>query len=196
MLEQQRAELERLGYSIVEQSEYEVVGVRSKWYWDCFATNMTVVVFVRATGPLHAVHIQSQTEATIARAKQLDPFRLPVGFQHGRAVVPVYLADGLQPDAQYLCASEQPMRYGVQFFPAALDKTTGQAHYLRTTPIWGAVYFAKWRYLVQHLIEPHNAEDREPISKFGTVYGIVLLVLVLGMLLGLPLLFFLAAVLD
>jgi hypothetical protein len=175
MLDVQRAELERQGYSIVSESPHEVVATRGKWYWDSIATHVLFVVFLRRTGPLSAANIASETERMVARAKELDRFPLPVGFQHGRAIVPVYIADSVEPDAREQCVAMQPMRFGSFVFPAALDLAANQAFYLPKTPMWGGIYYGKLRWLAKRLVGEAGVADREPISVFGALLGLFII---------------------
>lgn len=179
LLDGQVAELQRLGFAIVSRSEYEVVATRRRWCWDCFATNITFVVFLKATGPLSAAHIAGETGQLLSRARDLDTGGLPIGLQHGRAVFPVYIADRVEPDAQSLCSVAQPGRFSEMSFPAALDRSTGQAYYLRSTALWGAIYFVKLRFLAARLLEPASAPAREPLS----VPGLVLMAFIAAMFL-------------
>jgi len=178
-LDQQRDELLRLGYSIVSESEHEIVGVRSVWHWDVIATNMTYVVFLRATGPLSRANVESEYDRMIKQARELDPSRIPRGFQHGRTIVPVYIADHVEPDAIALIEGPAPMHFAVQLFPMALDRSTGQAHYLRSTRMWGAAYLPKFRFLAMRLLEPESAPDREPVSGCGILVTVLTVLLLL-----------------
>jgi len=166
-------ELRRLGYSIASETECEIVGVRNVWHWDAAATNMTYVVFLRATGPLSRSGIEAEYPRMIETARGLDPSRLPLGFQHGRMIVPVYSADRVEHDAVALIEAPQPMRFGEQVFPVAFDRSTGTAHYLRSTRLWGAGYAPKLRFLAQRLVEPESAPAREPLSWFMIALALV-----------------------
>ena len=180
ILDQYRSELERLGYAIVAESEHEVVGVRSKWYWDLMATNMTSVVFLRATGPLSAENILSETDRMVAYSKEVDPFPLPWGFQHGRSAVAVYIADSVAADAQALCNSPRGGIMPTHYFPAALDRTSGLSYYLRTTPVFGALLYSKVRYPVQRLLDPGSTPERERVSIFGSILGLFILAILVA----------------
>lgn len=189
MLDEQVAELQRLGFEIASRSDDEVVATRRKWYWDCFASSLTVVVFLQATGPLSATHITGEREQLLARAAELDTSPLPLGLQHGRATLHACVADRVEPDAQEQCTTRQPLRFSEFSFPAALDLSTGQAYFLRETAIWGAIYFAKLRFLAARLLEPASAPAREPLSLSGLVLiafivGVFLLVVLLPIVAG------------
>ena len=177
--DQQRDELLRLGYSIVSESDHEVVGVRNVWHWDVIATNMTYVVYLRATGPLSRANIESEYRRMIEQARQLDPSRIPRGLQHGRTIVPVYMADSVDQDAVLLLESASPMRFAEQVFPMAFDRSARRAYYLRSTRIWGAAYVPKLRFLAQRLLEPASAPEKEPVSGCGVVITAMMVLVLL-----------------
>jgi hypothetical protein len=178
--EDRRTELERLGYSIVSKTDDELIGVRSRWCWDGLATKLTSVVFVRSVPILSASEIRADAARLPAAAKDLDPSRLPQGLQKNRVAIAVYIAETVEPDARQICASPQPIRLPSLFYPAAFERSSGTAYYSKATPLWGGVYYAKFRYLVQRLLEPATAPAKEPVS----VFGIVMTVLVGALLLS------------
>lgn len=184
MLDQKRPELEKLGYAIISQSENEIIGVRRKWFWDCLATNLTMVIFVQTIESLTAAQINEDATRMIAQARDLDPSPLPLGFQKGRAIISVYFAGKVESDAQLLCSSPQKLRYATMFFPAAVDQSTHNVYYLRTTPFWGSFYYGKLRYPVQRLLESAKAPEREPASISGIIFGLMMLGCILFILFG------------
>jgi hypothetical protein len=167
MLTNLQEAIEKLGYSIVTKSKNEIVAVRNKWYWDCIATNLTLVVFINNVSELDNIIIEKDTQRMITIAKKVDPSKIPMGFQKGRAVIPIYIAEKVSRDAIKIINSSQSMRYGTIIFPGVLDLSTNNAYYLRDTPLWGGLYIPKLRYLVQHIIDLTNAEETEPISLIG-----------------------------
>jgi hypothetical protein len=173
VLDEQVAELQRLGFAIESRSDSEVVATRRKWYWDCLVTNLTVVVFLKATtGVLSWSQITDETDELLARARELDAGA--PALQHGVAAFPVYVADRVDPEVQYYFDSRRPSHWGAMSFPAALDRSTGQAYFRRKTPFWGGVYFAKFRFLAARLLEPASAPAREPPSVFGLVLTMII----------------------
>lgn len=180
MLDEQVAELQRLGFTIESRTDSEVVAKRRKWYWDCAFTNLTLVVFLKATKATEAVSITQITEEAdqfLARARELDAGA--VAIQHGVAALPVYVADLVDPEVQRLFDSRQRLHWEAMSFPAVLDRSSGQAYYRRKASFWGGVYLAKLRFLAARLLEPATAPEREPKSGFG----LVITGLLLGMLL-------------
>ena len=188
-LDSARAELVRMGYSVVQESENEVVGVRSKWAWDAAATKISNIVFLRATGPLSAEHIAGETARMFQEAGELDPSALPRGFQKARNVIAFYSADRVDSDAQVFCGQNQPMRFAAQYFPVALDRSTGQTYYFQGTPLWGAVYFSKFRHLAGRLAGIPGTPEEEPVSALGIAMGLLLVAATLLVIPAVALLF-------
>lgn len=176
-LETQREELARLGFRIVEQNEESIVATTRRFHWECMFTGVTYVVFVRRVEELTPSVIEADREALQARATALDPSALPRGLQKGVAVITAYVADRVSPEARALCEKKPKARFAFFYLPAALDRSTGLAHYLRSTPAWGAIYFSKFRFLIERtLATSKEAGAAWPIS----IGGAVLTVLVLG----------------
>jgi len=72
VLDEQVAELERLGFMISSPSDSEIVATRGKWYWDCLFTHLTVVVFLKATtGVLSWSQITDETDELLGRARDV-----------------------------------------------------------------------------------------------------------------------------
>ena len=167
-LDDQVAELERLGFAIVSRSGDQVVATRRTWYWECFPPHVTSVVFLRATGPLSASHIWGETDQLLARARQLDTR----GLFRVRGVLQAYVAERVEPDAQRLCNTAQPVGWNSLAFTAALDRSTGEAFFVRKTPLigGGGMHVPKLRFLAARLLEPATAPAREPLSGMGLAF--------------------------
>jgi hypothetical protein len=168
-LDEQVAELERQGFAISSRSDDEVVAMRRKWYWECFPPRVTSIVFLKVTGPLSATHIAGETDQLLARARELDTGGL--GLFRVRGVLQAYVADIVEPDAQRLCSTAQPIGFNSLAFTAALDRSTGEAFFVRKTPLigGGGMYVPKLRFLAARLFEPGTAPAREPLSGMGLV---------------------------
>ncbi len=175
-LELQRQELERFGFQLVKDGSDTLIALRQKWYPDCLLTKMTYVVFVRQLQHLSADMIEADRTQLQAEAKQLNPSLLPRGFQAGVSVITIYIADQVDFEAQSICKSKPKIRFAWFYLPAALEQSTGKLCYLKETPLWGFVYYSKFRYLIRRLLQPTGAPVQEPKSIFGMVFGIVLLV--------------------
>ena len=183
MLDEQVAELQRLGFDVVSRSESEVVATRGKWYWDCTFTHLRLVVFLEATGTLRAADIAGREDDRVAQAEALDPRSAFTNLQHGRAILQVYVAERVEPDAQVLCESTRDVRMSVICFPAALDRSTGKAYFRRKGRFWGGIYMVKLRFVAGRLLEPAAAPARAPLSVAGAVLSAVLVGAVLSPLL-------------
>ena len=154
-LDAQRAELTRLGYAIVSQDDEGVVATRSAWYPDAIASRLRCVVFVRPVTVLDVSILTQDRAHMLTVARELLPSVLPRWLQKSRAVVAVYLADAVDPDARAFCESPQALGpFESLFYPAALDRSSGASYYWQGTPLWGGVYFSKLRFLVRRLTGP------------------------------------------
>ena len=178
-LEAQRKELQSLGFKIVSEKDDQLVAVRQKWHWDCMFTKLTYVAFVRRIAHLTVAEIDADRTRLQDQARQIDPSALPRGFQKGVAVLTCYLADRVDPDAQQMCGQSPKVRFAFFYLPAVLDGATGNAHFVRSTPAWGALFYGKFRHIIGRLLEPARTTGGEPVSIGGVVLtGIVVLVLV------------------
>jgi hypothetical protein len=181
-LEQQKTELEGQGFKIVEESPETLVAVRQRWHWDCVFSKLTAVVFVRRVGTLTTTQLETDRAELEARAKNLDPSILPRGFQKGTAVLTAYIADQIEEGARALCEQKPRVRFAWFYLPGVLNLATGQAHFLRTTPLWGAIFFGKFRYILGRLLEPKSVIGREPLSVFGTILTVLIVVMLVASL--------------
>lgn len=170
-LEAQRTELEQLGYDVVSETDDELIGVRSKWHGDCLATKLTSVALVRRVGVLTTDEIEADRERMRREARSIDPSRLPRGFQKGIAVLPIYLADRVLEDAKQWLTRKPRIRFAFFHVPSAWDGATGESHFVRRTPIWGALYYGKFRFLQRRLLEPGRPPAKEPKSRMGIALG-------------------------
>jgi hypothetical protein len=181
-LDAQRKDLETLGFRIVSEREDELVAVRPKWHWDCLFTKLTYVVFVRRTPNLTVADIEADRTRLQDQAKQIDPSALPRGFQKGVVVLTCYLADHVDPAARELCEQSPKVRFAFFYLPAVLDQSSGRAHYIRSTPMWGALFYGKFRHIIGRLLEPARTSGGEPVSVAGVVFTCVLGLLILASL--------------
>lgn len=190
-LQQRRAELERLGFSIVYQDDQSVIGTRAKWHWDCFFVKLTTVAWVKRVQEVSAQLMIQDRQWLQANASRLDPSKLPVGFQKGRAATIVYLADRAWDDAKQAVTTSPPIELGAIFLPA-IRLGTNESFTFTGTPLWGAALYPKIKFIVRRLLDPQHPDAKEPISVVGAV-----MIAILGlMFLFFPALALLAAVLG
>lgn len=173
-LELQRSELKRFQFQIVKDEPETLIGLRQKWYPDCLLTKLTDVVFVRKVQHLSVDIIEADRDQLQTDAKQLNPSLLPRGFQAGVAVITIYIADRVDFEAQSLCKQKPKIRFAWFYLPAALEQSSSKVFYLKDTPMWGFIYYSKFRYLIRRLLQPTDAPVQEPKSVVGVVFGVVL----------------------
>ena len=160
--------LERLGFNLVsaENTEYQI-GIRQKWYWDCIMTKLTQLVVVRTVETLTLDIMEQDRRFLEEKAKSLDPSRLPKGMQKGSAIIMCYKAKEITPEAKLRCIEKPSARFAFFYVPAVLDLSTGECHYIKSTPVWGAIYYAKFRFIIRQVLGQEEPKDTEPLSKIG-----------------------------
>ncbi len=172
--------LEAIGCNVVLEEEGRWVGVRSPFYWDVGFTKMTQVIMVREVEHLSSADLDVDLTWLQDNASSLDPSSLPRGFQKGIGVMAFYHAKTADPDAVARLSSKQKMAFASFFYPAGV--VGGELKMLTSTPMWGAAYFGKFRWLAKKVLTGQGPE-KEPISW--------MLPIVLGMCFGAPVLVFL-----
>jgi hypothetical protein len=177
-LDAQSRGLEQLGFKIVDRGEDSLVATAKKFHWDCLLTSMSYVVFVRKVAELTPAMIEGDREGLQQRAGQIGPSLLPRGLQKGTSVIVAYLADRVTPEARTVCESKPKVRFAYFYLPAARDGASGLLHFLRETPMWGALYFSKLRFLIQSVLVPGEGGGGWPVS----IGGILLTIFVFGTL--------------
>ena len=172
--------LEKLGFEIVstEDSEYRI-GIRQKWYWDCIMTKMTQVVVFREVDTLTLDVMEKDRIYLEKTASSLDPSRLPRGMQKGTAVLALYNAQHVSPEAKSRILSSPKIRFAFFYVPAVMNLSTGELHYITSTPTWGAIYYGKFRFLIRQLLSQNPTSESEPLSKIGLGLNILFLVIII-----------------
>jgi hypothetical protein len=171
--------LAEMGFRVVRRGASEVIAIRRKWHWDCVATRLTAVVAVREVETLDAAGIEADRARLDREAGDLDRGSLPRGFQKGVAVLALYFARRVDPTARAVLTRRPPRRWAYFQVPAAFDGETGSVLVVEKTPLWGAVYFSKFRHIARRVLDPESEPAREPLSAIGVALWVVLLLLVL-----------------
>lgn len=171
-----RAELERLGFRVVNEDATSLVATRAKWHWECFMTKLTVVALVRRVPSVTADNMNADEKWLHDKATKLDPSALPRGFQKGRAFVSVYLADQVDHSAVERAQRKPTLQFATFFMPAVRD-AAGNMAWFKETPFVGAVYYPILQFIVRRLLDPSAGAEKEPPSKVGVIMTLVLVVL-------------------
>lgn len=174
-----QAELEQLGFKVLQVEPDQIVAGRSSFYWDCIFTMMNYTVFVRRVTTLSEQIIKGDRPQLLTSAKTLNQSALPRGFQSGNAILVVYLADEIEHEAQSLCKSGARLSFAQFYLPAAVNVTSKATFVVNHTPPWGAVYYCKFRYILNRLLAPQGRLNREPSSIIGIIITSLLLLLFL-----------------
>jgi len=180
----QKAELERLDFKILEADHDRIVASRRSFYWECLLTYLNYTIFVQRVNELSLERMMNDRDRLIPESKELNRSRLPRGMQSGNAILVVYIADRVQPDAQNLCERQGKLGFAEFYVPAALDLKQNAAFLIQKTPAWGAIYYSKFRYILARLLSPQGTPNQEPRSTSGLVisaifFGFPLLYIVL-----------------
>ncbi len=182
-----RAELERQGYRVIEDEPQLLTAVRSRWHWDCVVTKLTLLVRVRRVQRVTVQLMRADRDWLNQHAGDLDPSALPRGFQKGRAVVVIYLADEADDEARALAAQAPTLEFA-SFQMAAILEASGQESWYSSTRLWGAVYYPKFQHAIRRMLDPVSPAGNEPISVLGAVLMLMMLVPLALMCCGFPLL--------
>ncbi len=170
-----QAELQRLGFQVLQADYEKLIASRRSFYWDCLLTWMNYTVFLRRVTTLSAQLIDLDRPQLKSEAKQLNRSPLPRGFQSGNAILVVYLADQVEHEAQKICEQSRRLEFAQFYVPAAIDLSNGATYFVRHTPMWGAVYYGKFRYILARLISPQEASNQEPLSTSGVIMTLLML---------------------
>jgi hypothetical protein len=179
-----RKVLEELGYHVVAADDQRVVAARQKWYWDCFVTKLTTVVFVKRVERLDVQMMEEDRKRLEQEAKTIDTSLLPRGFQKGTGVFVCYLAGSVDPAVAALVQRKPATRWAYFYFPVVVDLgAQGAGYYCHETPAWGAIYYGKFRFLAERLAAPGTPGRSEPISAAGIVLIVIIVLMLLAPLL-------------
>jgi hypothetical protein len=170
--------LENLGLEIKSSESGQLIAVGTKWHWDCVFTKVTYVVVVRTVSELTPDIIESDRKQLEKEAKNIDPSRLPRGFQKGIAVLVNYVAETVTPEAHAVLEKRPKVKWAYFYVPAAMDLSNGKMSYLKSTPAWGGIYFSKFRHVIKQVLDPDIPKAGWPVS----VGGAVLSALLVGMI--------------
>ncbi|MBE9012633.1 hypothetical protein IQ250_20750 [Pseudanabaenaceae cyanobacterium LEGE 13415] len=184
----QKAELERLGFQILQEEPNRIIASRRSFYWECLLTYVNYTLFVQRVNELSAEMMISDRDRFIPESKQVNLSPIPRGLQSGNAVLVVYVADRVKPDAQKMCERQGKLKFAEFYIPAALDLERNVAFLIRKTPAWGAIYYPKFKYILARLLSPQGIPNQEPLSTLGIGFlvigfGIPLLCLAIMLLL-------------
>lgn len=180
----QQQELECLNFRILEVMPDSIIAARRTFNWDCLFTWVNYTVFVRHVSILTAQVIETDQISLMQKAQQSNRSPLPRGFQSGNSVLVVYIADQVDLEAQQLCRQRTKLQFAQFYLPAAIDSNQ-QTYLLQKTPLWGFIYYKKFRYILNRLLQPLGTPNQEPRSTFGIILTFVLLtyiVLFVGLL--------------
>ncbi|WP_299485705.1 hypothetical protein [Acaryochloris sp. IP29b_bin.137] len=180
----QQQELTCLNFRILEVTPDTIIAARRTFNWDCLFTWVNYTVFVRRVSLLTAQVMETDQTALMQKAQQSNQSPLPRGFQSGNAVLVAYIADQVDLEAQQLCQQRTKIRFAQFYLPAALDQNQ-HTYLIHRTPLWGLIYYTKFRYILNRLLKPLGTANQEPRSIAGMILTGVIIgyMLLLGVIL-------------
>jgi len=184
-LGERKAELEKLGFTVVRDQADELVGVRLKFHWD-LTMRLFTVVRIRRTQRLE-MPLGSEQDSLEAIAKTTDYSVTPRGFQFGWQLVDIWLADSASDEALAYVGDKVGKGMGVSWHPAVLTADGTLTH---ASPFWGAAMWPKTQHVIERLAQKSTVEN-EPIAGIGLFLTLFIfwpaLASVVLMMCGLPL---------
>ncbi len=177
-LEIQKQELQNLGFKILQSSPDKIIATRKQWYLDCMFTRMSQFVFIHQVDKLTKQRIETDRQNLEAEARKIDDSLLPRGFQKGNAVFSLYFAEEMDEESKKFCHSSPAVRFAHFYLPAAYEKKTNSLYYLQHSPIWGFLFYPKFRYLIRRLLHPQSAPTSAPISWVGLGFDLFLIIMI------------------
>ncbi|AFY75196.1 hypothetical protein Syn7502_03332 [Synechococcus sp. PCC 7502] len=181
-----RDQLLDLGFKILHIESDTVIAGRRWFHWDCLFTLINYTVFVRRVTNLSLAMLESDHPQFLAKSQKLYPSFLPRGCQAGDAVLVVYIADQVDTESQFRCEHELNLGFAEFYVPAALDLSSKRLFLIRRIPLWGSLYYGKFRYILGLLLIPNSKTQQEPLSILGIV-GMLLVILPIGLVIFLML---------
>ncbi|WP_299411396.1 hypothetical protein [Acaryochloris sp. IP29b_bin.148] len=181
-LSAQQQELSCLGFRVLEVMPDTIIAARRTFNWECLLTWVNYTVFVRRVPLLNAQVMATDQLTLMQQAQKANQSPLPRGFQSGNAVLVAYIADQVDLEARQLCQRKTKIRFAQFYVPAALDQDR-QIYLIQKTPLWGFIYYVKFRYILNRLLKPEGTPNQEPRSTAGMiltgVFGVYMVFLVL-----------------
>jgi hypothetical protein len=111
-------------------------------------------VVVRAIARPTPADIEALCEGSFHVARKRNKVPLPRGLQFGYMIVPVVVADEVSQAVLDLVSRAPPKRLGIFTLPVICEAATGNVHFFRGTPLWGAFFFSDLRAVVGRYLSP------------------------------------------
>lgn len=163
-----RAALEAIGFVVVEHLPDGIIAMRRKWFWDVFS-RLTHLVRVRTSDGLEKATMTPGNRELEGAFRRHDTGRIPRGFQHGWALIDVWLDPSPQPEAVSYARATVAKGYGRTWHPVVV--TEGEATFENGT-LFGRAYWPKTRQVIE--AASMAAVGPQPSSGLGTLAGIVM----------------------
>jgi len=162
-----RAELERLGFDILQDDEEALLAQRHRWHLDLMS-KIGIMVWVQSVERLTLDRLRDDQGALRSHFAAHDPQpHWPVGLQRGRVLLPVYLAEAADPEALAKAAAAPSPEFAGFLFPVVV--TPDDAVWHEQTPLMGAIFYPLLRWFAARMARPDDDAPAEPESAAGKV---------------------------
>lgn len=161
--------LESMGFRVVHTEPWHFLAVRSKWHWD-LATHLTMILRVRRVQRLTRQDaVEGQASLRVV-GDRWDPCKIPRGFQHGRLLADVIIADAADPDAVSYARTTVGKAFGGSVHTAIVPATGGET--IAAVPLWGRAFWPKMFAAIQ--VAASGRPGPEPAGAVGLVLALLM----------------------
>jgi len=160
---------QRIGFTVLEAGSDHFLAGRMRWHWDCFARLYTLVA-VRRAGHVTGANLKESSERLTRAVYHFDHGRIPRGFQVGRCVLDIVLAESIDDSARSFLQSTWSKSIG-QFGYTVIVLPDGEI--IDPKPFYGRAYMPKITHVYRTIARLDTTE--EPIAVAAAVIGWVMM---------------------
>jgi hypothetical protein len=182
-----RAELGRLGFTILEEGEDQFTAARSGQAGTRGDTRLTIILCVRRVTRLDHTTIDRDQQRLLHVAPELLKPLTPWRARDGRAVLLVYLADSADPGARRFALAQRRV-FSAHLQAGILEADGTLTHTNRIVPnVWPGQPQMDW--VIGRVLDPGSPDPGEPVSASSSLAwrgrgNPVLLVIILILMVG------------
>ncbi len=134
------ADLAALGFTVHRYEADSLALQREPFRMSWIATQLVTFVFVIRRQVTSWEEMAADFAAMKSFAKQHKKTFLPMGFQCGYALLPIYVGAGFSDELRETVRSTFKKRWCMMHLPSLLDLATGECTSLAANHIWGVIY--------------------------------------------------------
>jgi hypothetical protein len=170
-LEPRINELRRQGFTVISETDEEVLAVLNKWRWNLSFCSTVTVVLLCKTERLTAERLAADRRQIESRWSELDPSIWPAGFQKARFILPIYLTDTIDEEALTQLHAQPPVAFSTFYVAAAMQSDDEVIRY-ETRPSIGMLLYELTEFTQDRLTDPPQGP-----ASFDSALGTVMAVL-------------------